>query len=246
MSYINTLKILIIVNFDERSNTIESFNVAFKLRAALRSIGYKAYLFPNNLTKIIQEVKKENHTIFLIDNKIYHNEKLYENGLRYFLEKNGITKIGNSHRVVKITHNKILAKKWLKLHGIMTPQGLNYHTKIDDNISSIKQSVKCILKLKRGGGSGGMKYFENIVEASDYLNEIGETFRNKYFVEEYIEGQEYTCWSYNVEDTIKFIPIKVLKYNTKIADRCSKLNLYNKDQGYLDFEVCDIENLEDT
>jgi len=86
-----------------------------------------------------------------------------------------------------ITTNKLLTKQILKSNGIPTSPWIEMN-----ELDKIDPSVRYILKPKWEDGSLGLDY-ENVFYGNDtaYIEKLRNVDRNKFFIEQYIDGREF-------------------------------------------------------
>ena len=86
-----------------------------------------------------------------------------------------------------ITTNKLLTKQILKSNGIPTSPWVEIN-----ELSKIDPAIRYILKPKWEDGSLGLD-FENVFYGNDeaYIEKLRIVDRNKFFIEQYIDGREF-------------------------------------------------------
>ena len=166
---------------------------------------YKTPLVKNEkkyLSFIDKIIKKENVDIFFpcIDSEIpiiSKNQKKLK--CTVFVDK--------FNKVIKC-HDKYLTYFFLKKLKINTPL-----TKVFDGKNLDKFKSKIILKKRIGNASKGIKYFENIKKINIKKNK-------SYLIQEYIDGKDYTCGSYQDKKRKIYCVILERKIKNGLTFKC--------------------------
>ncbi|MDB5162028.1 MAG: hypothetical protein JWM52_536 [Candidatus Saccharibacteria bacterium] len=113
----------------------------------------------------------------------------------------GTTVIISSSDVVEIGNNKMVTYTELSKHGLNVP--LTLDMAVTDK-SAINLAYPYILKQREGGARSQNLYLIKTAEELDALINGGLDIKD-FIAQEYIEGDEYTCGSINLDDECKGI-----------------------------------------
>ena len=177
---------------DERSISLNSGNSVYE---SLINNGYDAYIFD------FKKNKFEMLSNFLSSNKIdlvfnlIHGTGGEDGTVQAWLDDIGVNYVGSDTESSKLSFSKIMTKqKWVD-NGLKTPA---YAEKLSSIIAGNENqslffgdTTKYVLKPDKSGSSVGIKIFNNVKDLSMALSSISSY--DEYFVEEYVEGHEYTA-----------------------------------------------------
>ena len=177
---------------DERSISLNSGNSVYE---SLIDNGYNAYIFDfkKNEFEMLSSFLSSNK-IDLIFNLI-HGTGGEDGTVQAWLDDIGINYVGSDTESSKLSFSKIMTKqKWVD-NGLKTPA---YAEKLSSIIAGNENqslffgdTTKYVLKPDKSGSSVGIKIFNNVKDLSMALSSISSY--DEYFVEEYVEGHEYTA-----------------------------------------------------
>ena len=177
---------------DERSISLNSGNSVYE---SLIDNGYNAYIFDfkKNEFEMLSSFLSSNK-IDLIFNLI-HGTGGEDGTVQAWLDDIGINYVGSDTESSKLSFSKIMTKqKWVD-NGLKTPAYAEKLSSIitgDENQSLFfGDTTKYVLKPDKSGSSVGIKIFNNVKDLSMALSSISSY--DEYFVEEYVEGHEYTA-----------------------------------------------------
>ncbi len=113
----------------------------------------------------------------------------------------------NSEQSIIVSTNKFEMRKAFKAAGISTPDFKK--TGINDNIDEVKQmKLPIIVKPTDRSGSRSITKIENINDLEPAIQRaINDSFENKAIIEEYIEGDEYSCECISFEGKHHFLAV---------------------------------------
>ena len=177
---------------DERSISLNSGNSVYE---SLIDNGYNAYIFDfkKNEFEMLSSFLSSNK-IDLIFNLI-HGTGGEDGTVQAWLDDIGVNYVGSDTESSKLSFSKIMTKqKWVD-NGLKTPA---YAEKLSSIIAGNENqslffgdTAKYVLKPDKSGSSVGIKIFNNVKDLSMALSFISSY--DEYFVEEYVEGHEYTA-----------------------------------------------------
>ena len=170
---------------NEREISLESGEVVFK---TLKDAGYSVFLcdLKNNQDDLINFVHK--HSINIVFNLI-HGTGGEDGTVQSWLDDIGVNYVGSDTKSSKVSFSKIMTKlKWLD-NGLKTPGYIGNIIEHENLVFS--GTNKYVLKPDKSGSSVGIKILNNSKELSMSVSSVNS--HNEYFVEEYVEGYEYTA-----------------------------------------------------
>jgi len=172
---------------NEREISLESGEVVFK---TLKDAGYSVFLcdLKNNQDDLINFVHK--NSIGIVFNLI-HGTGGEDGTVQSWLDDIGVNYVGSDTKSSKISFSKIMTKlKWLD-NGLKTPDYIGNIIEHENLNLIFSGTNKYVLKPDKSGSSVGIKILNNSKELSISLSSVNS--HNEYFVEEYVEGYEYTA-----------------------------------------------------
>ncbi len=200
---------------EERQISLESGQAVFD---ALKNTDFNVFLYDlkNNLNDL---------TAFITDNSIdlvfnlIHGTGGEDGTVQAWLDNLGVKYIGSDAKSSELSFSKILTKeKWIE-NDLKTPK----YFIVDKNNLNIPDinNIKYVFKPDKSGSSVGIKILNNIKELSRDLPLLVKSSDEKYFIEEYVEGYEYTA---PIIDNSVFPIIKI----------ATKREFYNYEAKYID------------
>ena len=200
---------------EERQISLESGQAVFD---ALKNTDFNVFLYDlkNNLNDL---------TAFITDNSIdivfnlIHGTGGEDGTVQAWLDNLGVKYIGSDAKSSELSFSKILTKeKWIE-NDLKTPK----YFIVDKNNLNIPDinNIKYVFKPDKSGSSVGIKILNNIKELSRDLQLLVKSSDEKYFIEEYVEGYEYTA---PIIDNSVFPIIKIE----------TKREFYNYEAKYID------------
>jgi len=160
----------------------------------------KSYLVPysnkeNYIPKLLEICEKENILLLFPGS----DPELIPLSLnRHLFEEIGTTVVVSRPEVITLSDDKQQTYDQLIKAGINVP-----FTALAENFVPTKESYPFILKQKVGGSRSKNVYtINNRIEWEDTLNRIGDEISD-FIVMDYIEGDEYTCGTINLNDSCK-------------------------------------------
>ncbi|MBS83348.1 MAG: D-alanine--D-alanine ligase [Gammaproteobacteria bacterium] len=200
---------------EERQISLESGQAVFD---ALKNTDFNVFLYDlkNNLNDL---------TAFITDNSIdivfnlIHGTGGEDGTVQAWLDNLGVKYIGSDAKSSELSFSKILTKeKWIE-NDLKTPK----YFIVDKNNLNIPDinNIKYVFKPDKSGSSVGIKILNNIKELSRDLPLLVKSSDEKYFIEEYVEGYEYTA---PIIDNNVFPIIKIE----------TKREFYNYEAKYID------------
>jgi len=200
---------------EERQISLESGQAVFD---ALKNTDFNVFLYDlkNNLNDL---------TAFITDNSIdivfnlIHGTGGEDGTVQAWLDNLGVKYIGSDAKSSELSFSKILTKeKWIE-NDLKTPK----YFIVDKNNLNIPDinNIKYVFKPDKSGSSVGIKILNNIKELSRDLPLLVKSSDEKYFIEEYVEGYEYTA---PIIDNSVFPIIKIE----------TKREFYNYEAKYID------------
>lgn len=172
---------------NEREISLESGEVVFK---TLKDAGYSVFLcdLKNNQDDLINFVRK--HSINIVFNLI-HGTGGEDGTVQSWLDDIGVNYVGSDTKSSKVSFSKIMTKlKWLD-NGLKTPGYIGNIIKHENLNLIFNNTNKYVLKPDKSGSSVGIKILNNSKELAISLSSANSY--NEYFLEEYVEGYEYTA-----------------------------------------------------
>ena len=172
---------------NEREISLESGEVVFK---TLKDAGYSVFLcdLKNNQDDLINFVHK--NSIGIVFNLI-HGTGGEDGTVQSWLDDIGVNYVGSDTKSSKVSFSKIMTKlKWLD-NGLKTPDYIGNIIEHENLNLIFSGTNKYVLKPDKSGSSVGIKILNNSKELSMSLSSVNS--HNEYFVEEYVEGYEYTA-----------------------------------------------------
>ena len=207
------MKILIFVDKLSTTPTIDETDTlieAKSVKKALKSLGHIVYIkqFELNKEKILKTIDTISpNLIFNLVETLYGSDTLHLAPLLF--EKLGIKYTGGNSNSLYLTGNKTYTKHFLKEIQVKTP--ISYYTNIGLlNNNLINKPI--ILKPKSEEAScsiddASVTTFESKTQLIDYLK------RNKEkFVEEYIDGKEFSVSVLNINSKIVVFPVAKMEF----------------------------------
>lgn len=121
--------------------------------------------------------------------------------------------ITNSERSILVSTNKYEMRKAFKEAGIPTP--MFFHVGQGDDLKEIKQmKLPIIVKPTDRSGSRSITKLESFDDLEEAVScAINDSFENKAIIEEFVEGNEYSCECISFEGVHYFLAI-TKKYTT--------------------------------
>ncbi len=166
---------------EERLISLESGKAVYD---NLHQEGYTVFLcnLKKDQSELVDFVQK--FSIDIIFNLI-HGTGGEDGTIQSWLDNLNINYIGSNSQSSKLSFSKVMTKqKWLN-NGLKTPD-----YSVTELIEFFEKNNKCILKPDKSGSSVGI---EIITNKQNLLNFQSSKNVGDYFVEEYMEGSEYTA-----------------------------------------------------
>ena len=185
---------------DERPISLKSGNSVYE---SLIDNGYDAYIFDFKKIDFAADFHNEFEMLssFLSSNKIdlvfnlIHGTGGEDGTVQAWLDDIGVNYVGSDTKSSKLSFSKLSTKRKWRDNGLKTPA---YAEKLSSIIAGnenqslfLGDTTKYVLKPDKSGSSVGIKIFNNVKDLSMALSSISSY--DEYFVEEYVEGHEYTA-----------------------------------------------------
>lgn len=168
-----------------------------------------------------QEIWKECDIAYLA----LHGEFGEDGKFQGYLDTLGIPYTGSGVFASANGLNKIMSQKIFALHGITVPQSFIYSRTTPSSVSEIEQAVgyPCFVKCPQSGSSRLMGRAANSEELQALLDEF-TPHSEEILIEEYIEGDEYTCpvLEYSAHNPKVLAPILIRPVNSSFFDFTAK------------------------
>ena len=187
---------------DERSISLNSGNSVYD---SLINNGYDAYIFDfkKNESKMLSNFLSSNK-IDLVFNLI-HGTGGEDGTVQKLLDDTRVNYVGSDSKSSELSFSKTMTKqKWVD-NGLKTPDYIKNPSALlhiekspslmveNENLSLVfGDTNKYVLKPDKSGSSVGIKISNNVKELSTSLASVNSPYE-EYFIEEYIEGYEYTA-----------------------------------------------------
>ncbi len=168
---------------------------------------------------------------FDIGINIIHGKYGEDGTIQKIFEKNNFPFLGTNSRVSKITMEKNLTRKFFLKEKILHPNSIIFKNKSNINYSNIfkKLGNKIIVKPANSGSSFGVSVAENILELKKSIKKAFK-ISEKIILEEFLEGEEFSCGVYFDGKKNKTLPVVQIKYPGKIFfDYDAKYNNLSKE-----------------
>lgn len=166
--------------------------------------------------KIIKNKKKflENFDIGI---NIIHGKYGEDGTLQKIFEKNNFPFLGTDSKVSKKTMEKNLTKKIFSEKEVLHAKSFIFTKKSNINYKNIfeKLGKKIIVKPTNSGSSFGISVAENISELKKSIK-IAFSISEKIILEEFLEGEEFSCGVYFDGKKNKALPVVQIKYPGRI------------------------------
>jgi len=144
---------------------------------------------PNFVDKLIEICAKENCRVILPGHD-YELVPLSKNIEKF--KKNGVLPIVSDPKVVEICRDKLETANFLKNNNFPSPRTY----KLEDY--SFELDFPVILKQKKGGHASIGMFLVN--DRSEFDKRASSVDASNYVVQEYIDGEEYTCGTVSFEN----------------------------------------------
>ena len=201
MNVAKNIKILILAGgwSNERDISLTSGKSVYN---ALDNANYNVLFldFHTNDKNLLESHIKKNK-ISLVFN-LMHGEGGEDGLVQKFLDEIGVEYIGSGCRASQMSFDKVETKlKWMSVK-LPTPLFSEFPSVTDEFIQGLVKCKKVVIKPKSSGSSVGIKLIRtdqlNLKNKSDFLNSVYEKYEksidiNQYFIEHFVEGDEYTA-----------------------------------------------------
>jgi D-alanine-D-alanine ligase len=175
---------------DARPDELEALLQVEQVSAALRESGFRVSVLATglNLETTLSAIRQRNpDCVFNLVESLAGDGRMIH-FLPALLHTVGVPYTGCSSDAFYLSSQKLLAKRWMRLHGIATPAFFAPGT--EANVDAERWIVKSVWEHASLGLDDGC-VVDNVDAACQRMAESTRQYRGEWFAEEYIDGREF-------------------------------------------------------